>query len=64
MQKVYDKATWKEEFEKTMRGSVCVHVGFVIERPELRIRGLSGSDVIQANLAELKSVWKSTLEVV
>jgi hypothetical protein len=48
----------KEEFEKTVRGSVCTHIGFVVERPELRIRGLSGCDVIQANLEDLRRAWK------
>jgi len=52
----------KSEFEEVMRGSVCARVGFVLEEPRLRIRGLHGRDVVRSDLEELRSVWKATLE--
>jgi len=52
----------KEEFEKVMKGCVYMHVGFIVKKPILRIRGLDGDDVIQANLQEIKRAWKGTLE--
>ncbi|MFH0897369.1 MAG: AIR synthase-related protein [Candidatus Bathyarchaeota archaeon] len=54
----------KEKFERTMQGSTYAHIGFVIESPELRIKGLRGLDVIQTDLADLEKAWKSTLEAV
>ncbi len=54
----------KEEFEKTLHGSICANVGFVTEKPELRIRGLRSDDLIQADLSDLKRAWKSRLEAI
>jgi len=52
------------DFEKVMRGSVYAQIGFVVEKPVLRIRGLGGSDVVRAELEELKRAWKSMLEAI
>jgi phosphoribosylformylglycinamidine synthase len=51
-------------FEEVMRGSICAHIGFVVEEPTLRIKGLGGHDIIRANLEDLKRAWKATLEAI
>ena len=52
----------REEFEKVMQGSSIAHIGFVLEKLVLIIRGLNERNIIQANIEDLKMAWKSTLE--
>jgi phosphoribosylformylglycinamidine synthase len=54
----------KKRFETVMQGSICGHVGFVLEKPVLRVKGLNGKDVIQTTIAKLKQMWKTPLEAV
>jgi len=51
----------KDEFEKIMEGSVYSQIGVVTYNNNLRIKGSSGSYVVDSDLAHLKEVWKSTL---
>ena len=52
----------REEFERVMRGNAYAHVGFVTDEQRLKIRGLEGYYVVDADINRLKEVWKSTLE--
>lgn len=54
----------KVRFETIMQGSIFTHIGFVLEKPVMRIKGLNGKDIIQTNIVKLKQVWKTTLEAV
>ena len=54
----------RKEFEKVMQGSSNAYIGFVIEKPVLIIRGLNKSNIIQANIEDLKMAWKRTLEAI
>jgi len=59
-----------EAFEAVMSGLACARtgrwgrVGRVIEEKRLKFGGLSGSGVIDADIIELKKVWKGTLDAV
>ena len=52
----------KEEFERVIQGNAYAHIGFVTEERRLKIRGLEGRYVVDADIDSLKEVWKSTLE--
>lgn len=54
----------RKEFEKVMRGSKFAHIGFVVEEPVLKIRGLGRGNVIEADLEDLRRAWKATLEAI
>ena len=54
----------KEEFEKTMRGSVNAHIGFVVEKPTLSLTTLSGREVLSIDVEAMKTAWKRTLEAI
>jgi len=52
----------KEEFEKIMKGTAYSQIGVVTPDKKLRIKGLDGNYVVDADLGRLKEVWKSTLK--
>ena len=52
----------KREFEKVMRGVKFARVGTVSSSPNLKIKGLNGSCIIDSDIKRLKGVWKKTLE--
>lgn len=51
----------REEFERIMSGSVFAQVGIVTDGDRIRIMGLDGNRMIDADLNGLKSAWQSTL---
>jgi len=51
----------RDEFEGSMKGTVCAEVGKVTRSPRLSIRGLRGKVVADASLHELLASWKQTL---
>ena len=51
-----------EAFERRLAGLPCAHIGAVTEDPQLVIRGRDGEPVVNADLFELKKVWKSVFE--
>jgi phosphoribosylformylglycinamidine synthase len=51
----------KETFEKIMKGKICAQIGKVTKNSNLTIRGLNGSTVVDAPVADLRTNWKKTL---
>jgi phosphoribosylformylglycinamidine synthase len=51
----------RAEFEAIMSGNCIASIGVVTEEPVLKISGISGSDVVNAALSELKEAWQCTL---
>ena len=49
-------------FEETMAGAPCARVGEVTAEPRLRVQGLGGGTVIDADVLELKANWKATFD--
>jgi phosphoribosylformylglycinamidine synthase len=49
-------------FETTMAGNTYAPIGRVVDERRLRVFGLDGSLIIDAELAELKRAWKATME--
>ncbi|MFP4058008.1 MAG: AIR synthase-related protein [Candidatus Brocadiia bacterium] len=49
-------------FEETLAGVPLACVGEVTAQPRLRIAGLGGETVVDADVLELKSRWKATLD--
>jgi phosphoribosylformylglycinamidine synthase len=54
----------RAQFEVIMQGSSYAHIGFVLEKPVMRVKGLTGRDIIQTDIMELKRVWKTDRETV
>jgi phosphoribosylformylglycinamidine synthase len=52
----------KREFEKVMSGVKFARVGTVTSSPNLKIKGLNGSCIIDSDIRRLKGIWKKTLE--
>ena len=52
----------KEEFETVMQGVPFAEIGVGITEPLLKIKGLDGGDVINADIHHLKNMWKYPLE--
>ncbi|QWV99533.1 phosphoribosylformylglycinamidine synthase subunit PurS [Geomonas nitrogeniifigens] len=50
------------EFEKAMAGTPCARIGAVTAEPVLKVKGLSGSVVVNAQNAELKAAWQEPLK--
>jgi phosphoribosylformylglycinamidine synthase len=48
-------------FETLMKGKACAEIGKVTKIPRLAIRGLKGSVVVDASVANLRASWKRTL---
>jgi phosphoribosylformylglycinamidine synthase II len=51
----------RDQFESIMSGNCFASIGVVTEEPVLKISGISGSDVVNADLSELKEAWQKTL---
>jgi phosphoribosylformylglycinamidine (FGAM) synthase-like enzyme len=50
-------------FEIHMNHSVCASIGTVISAPVLRVDGLRGKRIIEADLSELKAAWQKPLSL-
>ncbi len=51
----------KAAFEAVMKGKVCAEIGKVTKNPTLKIKGLKGSTIVDADVAGLRAAWKRTL---
>ena len=51
----------KTVFEALMKGKSYAEIGKVTKNPQLKIRGLNGSVVVNAPVADLRAAWKRTL---
>jgi phosphoribosylformylglycinamidine synthase II len=51
----------KTAFEALMKGKAYAEIGKVTKNPRLKIRGLKGSVVVDAPVADLRAAWKRTL---
>lgn len=51
----------KETFESIMKGKVFAEIGKVTKTPNLAIKGLKGTTVVDASVADLRASWKQTL---
>jgi phosphoribosylformylglycinamidine synthase II len=51
----------KIAFEALMKGKAYAEIGKVTKNPRLKIRGLKGSVVVDALVADLRAAWKRTL---
>ena len=51
----------RDQFEAIMDGNCFATIGVVTEEPTLTIFGLSGANVVEAGLAEMKEAWQETL---
>ena len=47
------------EFENSLRGIPYSQAGRVTEAPYLKIRGIDGREIVNADINELKSSWKT-----
>jgi phosphoribosylformylglycinamidine synthase len=54
----------KAAFEGAMADVPCACVGEVVAEPRMHIIGQDGSDLIDADVLELKSQWKATLDAI
>ena len=52
----------RSAFEDALAGVPFACIGRVSEEPRLRLRGLSGETVVDADVLELKQRWKATLD--
>jgi phosphoribosylformylglycinamidine synthase II len=48
-------------FEKLMKGKAYAAIGKVTQKPRLMVKGIKGSIVVDAAVAELDAAWKRTL---
>ncbi|MEK6654924.1 MAG: AIR synthase-related protein, partial [Thermodesulfobacteriota bacterium] len=51
----------REAFEALFAGSACARIGTVIPKGVLKVDGLGGNRIIEAELAALKAAWQKTL---
>lgn len=49
------------EFEEAMKGHSCSRVGEVMEAPRLKVEGLTGDAVVDADIRDLKEAWQTPL---
>ncbi|WP_224956739.1 phosphoribosylformylglycinamidine synthase subunit PurS [Geomonas subterranea] len=56
------RAGKEAEFEKAMAGTSFARIGAVTAEPVLKVKGLSGSVVVNAQNAELKAAWQEPLK--
>jgi len=54
----------KPEFEEAMGSATSACIGSVTDDPRLRVSGLDGSSVIDADVLELKEAWKGTFDAI
>jgi len=52
----------EKKFEKIMRGNVFAKIGEITPDKKLTVIGLNGKPVVDADVLELKKVWKSTFD--
>ncbi len=50
----------EQRFRQLMRGNAYRAVGYVTDKDSLNVTGLNGNPIMQENIYELKSAWKST----
>jgi phosphoribosylformylglycinamidine synthase len=50
----------RKQFEAEMTGLPFAMIGTVLDDPVLRIRGLSGDVIVEADVPQLKAVWQET----
>ena len=53
---------FKQEFEGLMQGNSFALIGRIIKHKKFIVKGLKGKEIINSDLAELKSSWKETLK--
>jgi len=51
----------KKKFEEIMNENIYGLIGSVTEQPYLKIKGLDGNYIVDANINRLKETWKKTL---
>jgi phosphoribosylformylglycinamidine synthase II len=51
----------KAAFETLMKGKAYAEIGKVTKNPQLKIKSLKGSVVVDAEVADLRAAWKRTL---
>ncbi len=53
--------SYQARFEKAMSGVACALIGRVTEDDKLTVNGLDGSEVLSADISELKEAWQAPL---
>lgn len=52
----------RQRLEQTLDGTAYACIGTVTERPELRITGLAGHEIVRERIEALKGSWKAPLD--
>jgi phosphoribosylformylglycinamidine synthase subunit PurSL len=48
-------------FEALMKGKIFAHIGKVTKNPQMKIKGLKGSTIVDTAVSDFRAAWKRTL---